>query len=353
MTRAGKKFLTRAALVGGVMALGATLAGPAAAQGTTTAQSGSAYAFGGQIALTDQDVLPPNAEASVEAPPFEDDADEALVEVPADPLAISYTARGTASVHADADLASVLGEDAEPQAVDGPYNAQAVGAVEDLEVLVDAVADDVPFIRADLVRGEAVGVCVGDEAVYSASSEIVNLVIGGETVPVNAPLSEIVDAITEVLEQTTLNQVVDVRRNVVSELGGGGIAVDALVVTVLAAAGDDPLVTIRLGHGEVGPLACGPAAETPEEVVELPFEGAPAAPTGPAAPSAPAAPVTTAELPAPGPPSPLPSPGSPPWPVSASPVSAGSPPAPERTHRRPVDPDPLGRIGGAVRSLAG
>jgi hypothetical protein len=295
--RADRRTMTRTALVGGVAALVAALAAaPAAAQGATVAQSGSAYAFGGQVALTDQDVLPPNAEASMEAPPFGEDADEALVEVPADPLAISYTARGTARVHEAADLGSVLGEDAAPQAAPGPYNAVGAGAVENLEVLVDAVAADVPLIRADLVRGEAVGVCVGDEAQYSASSEIVNLVIGGETVPVNAPLSQIVDAITDVLEETTLNQVVDVRRNVVSEVAGGGIAVDALVVTVLAAAGDDPLVTIRLGHGEVAALTCSPA-DVPEEVVELPFEGTPTAPGAPSAPAAPGAPVSTGELP--------------------------------------------------------
>lgn len=287
--------ITRAALLAAALALLAVAAAPAAAQGTDVAQSGTARGFGGQIQLTDQDVLPPSAEAGVTAPPFAEAQEEALIEVPAAPLAVSFTAQGKARLSETATLTSEIANAEAAQAVEGPYHAQAVGIVEDLQVLVDAVGEGVPLLRADLVRGEAVGVCTGGAARYSASSEIVNLVIGGQQLPLNAPLSQIVDAIGDVLEQTTLNQVVDVQRNVVTELADGGIAVDALVVTVLAAAGDTPLLTVRLGHAEVGPLACGQAAAPPDEPVqELPAQG----PTGPGEPTLTrAAPVAAAELP--------------------------------------------------------
>jgi hypothetical protein len=135
--------------------------------------------------------------------------------------------------------------------VAGPYNAQGVGQVEDLEVLIDAIAADVPLLEADLIRGEAVAVCNDGTVEYSASSEVVNLVIGGED-PLSGPLNDLINQITEALEP--LADLVDIDVNVV-ETTATGATVDAIVVTVLAAAGD-PVVELRIGHAEVSGVTC-------------------------------------------------------------------------------------------------
>jgi LPXTG-motif cell wall-anchored protein len=228
-------------------------AGPAAAD---PVGAGEASAFGGQVQLTDQDVIPPTALA--ESDLASEDAEETAIGIPADPLAVSGTLNGRAAVHTQSDLDSELTE--VDQAVAGPYNARAVGSIEEAQVLLDAAGEGVPLLTAALIRAEAVGVCRDGVVEYSANSEILQLNIGGEPIPLNAPLQDIIDGINEVLDQTTLNQVVNVERNVVTETADG-IAVDALVVTVLAAAGDVPLGTVTLGHAEVNGLACGDAPQ--------------------------------------------------------------------------------------------
>lgn len=212
--------------------------------------AGEASAFGATITLAGQELVPPTPVATAA---LGDDVSETTVDLPADPVAVSGTLNADAAVHAESDLESSLA--VVPQPVEGPYNAKAVGSVEEAEVLVDAVAADVSLLTADAVRAEAVAVCRGGAVQYSAASEIVNLNIGGQDLPLNAPLEQVIDGLNDVLEQTTLDQVVDVQRNVITE-SPDGIAVDALVVTLLAAAGEDPVAQVRLGRAEVNSVTC-------------------------------------------------------------------------------------------------
>ena len=229
------------------------LAAPSA--GADPAKAGSASAYGAKIDLTDQNVI---TEPVAESTLAEEDVTATTVDVPASPLAVSGTLTASAAVHQASDLASELLVN--QQATPGPYNARGFGEIEGAQVLLDTVGEGIPLLRADAVRAEAVAVCVGDTVTYSGQSEIVNLDIGGEDVPLNAPLEQIIDALNDVLEQSGLNQVVNVERNVVTQ-SATGAAVDALRVTVLAAAGDVPLGTVVLGHAEVADVACGAATQ--------------------------------------------------------------------------------------------
>ena len=249
----------------------ALLLGGMAPAGADTVGSGAASAYGATIAAGGQEVVPPTplAEATLDS----EDVSETVVDVPAEPLAVSGTLNADAAVHAESDIDSAL--TVVSQEVEGPYNASGVALIEGAEVLVDAVAEDVSLVTADVIRAEAVAVCTAGEVVYSANSEIISLQIGGEDVPLNAPIQDLLDAVSDGLEQSGLNQVVDIQRNVITPTEDG-IAVDALVVTLLAAAGD-PVAEVRLGHAEVSGTACAaeevvtPAAPVvPDEATPTP-----------------------------------------------------------------------------------
>lgn len=224
--------------------------------------AGEASAYGATVSLAGQEAVPPTPTATVTMPPG-GEASETLVDVPADPVLISGTLNADAVVHRDADVESSLA--VVTQEVPGPYNAAAVGLIEGAEVLVDGVAADVSLLTADVIRAEAVAVCRDGAVSYSAASEIINLNVGGEDVPLNAPITDILDGLQDVLDQTGLNAVADIQQNVVVPTDDG-IAVTALVVTVLAAAGDAPLAEVRLGHAEVNGLACGDLPECSDTI---------------------------------------------------------------------------------------
>lgn len=255
--RPGSPVAPVAALLA-VLALLVATATPAAAG---TIGAGEASAFGGTITVGGEELIPPTpvAEASLG-----EEAHETVIDIPADPLAVSGTLNADAVVTAESTLESVLA--AVEQDVAGPYNAQGVGSVEEAEVLVNQLEGEVSLLTADVIRGEAVAVCTADGQVqYSANSEILNLQIGGEPVPLNEPLEQIIDGINTVLAETALNQLVDIQRNVVTQTADG-VAVDALVVTLLAAAGEEPLAQVRLGHAEVNGVACGAKPECSDGV---------------------------------------------------------------------------------------
>ncbi|MFL6204256.1 MAG: hypothetical protein ACJ739_02815 [Acidimicrobiales bacterium] len=230
----------------------AALVGAAAPAGADPAQAGSGTAYGINAAVGGSDVIPPTPEASAEAPPFPADASETVVEVPADPLIVSGTFNADVAIHKDANVPSAL--EVEEQSLAGPYNASSVGSVDETEVLVDAVADDIPLVEADLIRGEVVAKCVGNAVQYSAQSEAVNLVVGGD--------SSLGDAANDIIDQLfpgldPLDPIINLQETVVTQLQGGGMAVDAVVVTVLEAAGESPLAEVRLGHAELSGVTCG------------------------------------------------------------------------------------------------
>lgn len=224
-------------------------AGPAAAD---EIGAGTAGAYGATVSLAGNALVPPTPEVEVVAPPG-DNVQETTIDIPADPLAVSGTLTASARVHGPSDIPSSL--QVNTQEVAGPYNAQGMALIEGLDVLLDVPTGGVSLVSADAVRAEAVAVCSAGGVQYSANSEIVNLDIAGEDVPLNGPIEDILDAVGDLLEQSGLNQVVDVQRNVVTE-SANGIAVDALVVTVLAAAGT-PVVEARIGHAEASAVSCG------------------------------------------------------------------------------------------------
>ncbi len=245
---------TRVRLLAALSIVTAALVVLPTSAGADTSQGGEASAYAVEVSP----IIPqtPLAESTLAG----EDAAETLVEIPGDPLVVSGTATATAAVHKESDIASQLLVN--EQGVDGPYNAAAFGEIEGAKVLVDAIATDVSLVRADAVRAEAVAVCTGDTVTYSANSEIVNLDLGGEPLPLNGPLEQILDAVNDLLQQTTLDQVVSVERNVVTE-SADGIAVDALRVEILRVANPAPIIVV-LGHAELSGVTCGPDADLPE-----------------------------------------------------------------------------------------
>jgi hypothetical protein len=242
--------------VAATMLLGGFVTGSAFADPVSQA---SASAFGLTLTLAGEDVIAPEPVAAVAFPPGGEDAHEVTIDVPAGPLLLSGTLIADAQAHIGSDIPTSIENEESAQAVPGPYNARGVGQVEGLEVLVDVVdeAAHVSLIEADVVRAEAAAVCTAGTVQYTATSEVVALEIGGELIPLNAPLQDLIDAIGDVLEQTGINAVVDVQRNVVTQLDGGGIAVDALVVTLLNEAVEgQPVGQLRIAHAEVGPSTC-------------------------------------------------------------------------------------------------
>jgi LPXTG-motif cell wall-anchored protein len=249
-----KRALVLAALVAGATSV---LSLPA---GADPVNAGSASAFAASVSAGGTEVVPPTPLAEVALPPG-GDVSETTVDVPAEPVAVNGTLNADAAAHGPSDLASTL--TVESQAVDGPYNVRAVALIEDADVLLDAAGEGVSLVSASAVRAEAVAVCRGGSVQYAANSEIIDLDAGGEDIPANAPVTELVDAISGALADAGLDAVVDVRRNVVSQLDGGGIAVDALVISAVTDGG--PLALVTIGHAEVSAATCGAggAATTP------------------------------------------------------------------------------------------
>ena len=222
---------------------------------TVQAQAGNpaASAYGANIQVNGEDVLPPTPAVEVATPPG--DATETVIDVPAAPVVVNGTLTATANVHAARDIASGL--TVVEQAVAGPYNGRGLAQIENAELLYEVAGEGVPLLSAAVIRSEAAVVC-GATPSYTANSEIIDLAIAGNDVPLNAPVQDLIDAISAALTDSGLNAVADVQRNVVSQIAGGGIAVDALVVTVLSAVGDVPLAQVRLAHAEVTAAACTP-----------------------------------------------------------------------------------------------
>jgi len=254
----------RKALVSGLLTsifLAATVSAASPA-GADPIEGGTAYAYGALGTLDGEPVVGPTATATVTAPPFGDDQEAATVSFEAlDPLTGGGATVAEARVHLESDIDSAL--ETETQPLEGPYNAQAVGTVSDLEILIDAVEADVPFIEADLIRGEAVAKCTDGTVEYSAQSETQNLDVAGS--------GELGDALDALLAELfpgldSFDPIVNVEENVITELDDG-IAVDALVVTLIADA-EDPdagVVQLRFGHAEVSGVTCADAAVAPPE----------------------------------------------------------------------------------------
>lgn len=224
--------------------------------------AGSASAYATTVSVGGSEVIEPMPLATATLPPGAEDENDPgpVIPVGAEPIALSGTFDSKAEVHSASDLASEL--TVVEQEVEGPYNARGVALIEGLDVLLDAAGEGVSLVAASVVRAEAVAVCRAGAVSYSATSEIVDLDVGGEDIPLNTPVTELIDAIGAVLDESGLNAVVDVSRNVVTELEGGGIAVDALVISIAG----DAVANVTIGHAEVGAGTCGNPPECSDTV---------------------------------------------------------------------------------------
>lgn len=226
---------------------------------------GGASGFGASVSISGQTLVPPTPSAEVKSPTADDS--HTTINVPAKPIVVNGTLIATANVHAASDITSGL--TVVKQTLAGPYNARGLGQIENLAALYQGTGASVPLLSAAVLRAEAAAVCSAGTMQYTASSEIIDLAIAGNPVPLNAPVQSLIDGISGALKSSGLNALVDVQRNVVTKVATGGIGVDALVVNVLSAAGANPLARIRLGHAEVGSASCAaPVSEV------LPFTGA-------------------------------------------------------------------------------
>ena len=237
---------------------------PAAAD---TAAAGRASGYGANVNLAGSPLIDRAGLAEIALPPGGVDGPNELILLPVAPVAVSGTAVGLAGASAASTLTSTLEQS--QQTVAGPYNVVGVGLTEGLDVLA-GVPNPVPglpdigvsLVNADVVRGEAVGVCRAGRAEYSATSEAVNLEIGGQPVLPDASIEDLVDTLDQLLQP--LGFLVDIQREEIVQLPNGGIAVNALHVTVLGGIGvpaTTPVLDLVVGHAEVGGLQCGPTPQ--------------------------------------------------------------------------------------------
>ena len=93
--------------------------------GTAAKAAGpAASAFGANVQVNGEDVVPPTPVAAVATRPG--DATETAIDIPAEPIAVSGTLTATANSHAARDIASGL--TVVQQAVAGPYHGRGLGA---------------------------------------------------------------------------------------------------------------------------------------------------------------------------------------------------------------------------------
>ncbi|MEY2426109.1 MAG: hypothetical protein QOI61_1681, partial [Actinomycetota bacterium] len=171
--------------------------------GTAARAAGpAASAFGATVQVSGTDVVPPTPAVSVATPPG--DATETVVDLPVSPVVVSGTLTATANAHNLANVASGL--TVVQQAVPGPYRGRGFAEIEGADVLLDTVAPDVSLVSAAAIRAEAAVVC-GATPTYTANSEIIDLAVGGTDVPLNAPVQDLIDAISGALTDSGLNAV--------------------------------------------------------------------------------------------------------------------------------------------------
>lgn len=216
-----------------------------------SAAAGTASAFAIKADVFGSNVIPETPAVSSTGA----DSDNTVIAIPGGPLVVSGTLIAKSAVKPG--LLSELNQPPSKHAVAGPYNARAIGQIEDLNILINDGVPGRQLVNADLIRAEAVAKCTNGVPTYSASSEVVDLQIGGED-PFSGPLNDALKQITEGL--APLADLISVQLNVVSP---DQSSVDAVVVTLLAAAegggAPGPLAEIRLGHAQITGNPCAGA----------------------------------------------------------------------------------------------
>ena len=152
---------------------------------------------------------------------------------------------------------------AQPTSMAGPYNAQALGQVEALDVLVDVPTEDIPLVEAELITGEAVAECVGDTVEYAASSDATS----SWTSPAKGALGDLTEEVVDRSSRVSPGRPDRELRAGRADAAGRRPGRRRPRGDRLEAA--DPevgLVQVRLGHAELSGVTCGDAGggDTPE-----------------------------------------------------------------------------------------
>lgn len=161
-------------VIGGTSALGDTV------------DSAESNAYGVQLLGP----VPIDAMPSVSATIESGRTTDTLVEIPADPLATSFTASVTADAERESVLESVLQGVMETAdaSVPNEWNATGHAVTEDLQAVTD-------LVMADVVESESVAACEGNTTTFGSAARIVNLVVSGTSIvlPEPAPNQVLVD----------------------------------------------------------------------------------------------------------------------------------------------------------------
>ena len=162
-----------------VMVVGALFSSsPVSAQ---TASSASGSAFGVEL----KGPVPIGATPAIEAvvpPGNEVHETDSLIEVPADPLATSFTALVEADASVNPDIEAKLQETIEGEFADAPakWHGRGFAITEDLVAVTGQVT-------ADVIESESVAGCDGRDPVLGSAARILNLSLGGQDIPVINP----------------------------------------------------------------------------------------------------------------------------------------------------------------------
>ncbi|MFN2389105.1 MAG: choice-of-anchor P family protein [Actinomycetota bacterium] len=150
---------------------------PVAADPVTSAK-GAAYG----VSLTPGNLGPlPSVEAAVPPGPTAE-ASDSVVEVPAAPLATSFTANVQANASIESTIDALLQSTMEGQAAGLPtkWNGRGYAITEDLVALTEQ-------LKADVIESEAVAACDNGDIVFGSAARIVNLTLGTTAIPVLNP----------------------------------------------------------------------------------------------------------------------------------------------------------------------
>jgi len=263
------------------LALGVAFAAPASADPAT---QGSASAFGTRIAAGGLGAVPATPSVSVGTPGVQEQT-----AVPADiaPLVVNGTLRTRAECQVESAVAATL-------ANQGPNNCRGFAITESLDVLLGATGTATSLVSARVIEGEAVARCVGGRGQVATGFNLLGLQVAGQDL--GTPLTNTLEPVLNLTAPGgALANVVQIARNEIVNLPGGGIAVNALHIRILPITGTGtvlpglPLPTgmtlseavdIVISHAEARmPTPCGvPAASQalgtgPETSGSLPRTG--------------------------------------------------------------------------------
>ncbi|MFN2524720.1 MAG: choice-of-anchor P family protein [Actinomycetota bacterium] len=143
-------------------------------------KSASAAAFGVDTAPVP---INENPGVSTRVPPGPDsESSDSLLEIPADPLATSFTAHVETSAAIKSKIDALLRGtiDGAAQGLPEKFNARGYAIAEDLEAVMDNV-------RADVIEAEALAACFKGKIVFATAARVLNLGVGPQNVGIINP----------------------------------------------------------------------------------------------------------------------------------------------------------------------